>query len=397
MSLTLHSTLLATLAAALLLLMPACGQSVDAPLEALPPLDCPTIDQTLAGTLEAIADGQTQAMSEVLEEAVAIEGQDDPIARLLRLILALVQRGDLGQVTGAAEGLDVQALDLDALGSVLADALRPLTPQEGRDPAVVQDRLLALEGILEAADTCPQGSLTGLVRGLLDDRPLIDALAQVLLSERFWAFFAPLTDPAIEDAGRRAVSTLLDQIFNILTRDPFDIQALAGPLNTIMPIDEPPMEDLVRELERHLVADGGLMPISTVLACVDGVERQTSQERTITGRDMISDLLYNVLAAFGPDPLALLAPLLAQDSDPDALLGAVDGLLALINEDLELRAEILALLDFFLAPERAGPILQGAVALLDAGALAEFANLFADIAAEQCQASPQALSLRLGL
>ncbi len=380
---------LGALAAAALLLAFGCGEDVDAPLADLPPAACPHVDEALQGTLAAIDGGALAPLAAALESLATPDG-DDPLGLLLGTLLAFVERLSDGGLLDDLDAPDLRPDALAGLGEALADALAPfIAPPAGSPQAL--DRLLVFDALAEAARTCPEGTLTGTLRAVAQDRPLIDALVTLAKDPRFLDFFAPLLDPAAGQAGRRALVALLITLFDLLAADPFDFDALAGVFGLIIPADEPPMRQFLDQLDAAL-DEQGLPLVQAAVRCVDAVERVDSEGRTSGGARLLGDALYDILAAFGPDPSAALDLL---GDDPGPALDLVDHLLAVLQSDPDLRQRLIDLASIFLAPDLARPLLEGAAALLDAGALEEIAALALDLLGDGCGGQPRQLTATL--
>lgn len=372
---------------ALVGLVVGCGDQVEAPVEALPSLDCPTLDEALSGTLAAIHRGEAAGAAEVLNEASALRGTpDDPIATLLRTLLGLFQTLEFDAVEFDAGDDDTLTqggalLAGQSLGEALAGALGALIAPPADSPEA-NDRLLALDVMVNAAQRCPEGSMTGLVRALAADRAVLDELAVVIADPRFGRFFAPLLTPEAGDAGLSTVVTLWVTAVGLFVAEPFDFEGFAGLMNLIMPNDEPPMSDFLVTFERFL-QEGGLGQLQTVLSCVGKIQVQDSADRTVDGIELLGELIYFVLAGLGLDLDAGLDAAAVQGA-LTPLIDGVDQLSATIQSQDALRDDLLKLMAFFLAPRRARPLLEAAVALLEAGALEELLTLAQGLSGDAC-------------
>jgi len=317
----------------------------------------------MVNTLGAIERGELAPLAQVVEGLAQPDG-DDFIALALRSVLGLVRALGVSDLDAEVpSGLGAQ--NVAQLEAALAKAVgRFVEPPAGTPEAT--DRLAVFAVVGQAVHQCPEGSLTSTLRTLLGDEVLVGSLLVLVADQRFIDFFSPLLDPASGDAGRRGVVTLLATIFDLLGAEPFDFASLASVFGLIIPEDEPPMREFLLEFERVLVGDG-LDNVQSAVRCIDAIEIQDSTANPRSGTDIIGDALYEVLAAFGPDPSALL-DLIGSDAGAFAI---IDQFLVALDSDETLKADLIDLIDVLLLEQNVRPIVEGLHVLLEVGALTE--------------------------
>ncbi len=167
-----------------------CGEALESPPASLPTSSCPHIDETLAGTLAAIRDGEVAPVASLFQDLSQSNG-DDALALVLRTILALVR------VLGPFE-LDANsiagAIDLETISALEQGLARAITPfieaPAGSDKS--NDHLLVFDALAEVILECPEGSLTSTVRMVTGDNELTTTLLDLAADPRFFGFFEPL-------------------------------------------------------------------------------------------------------------------------------------------------------------------------------------------------------------
>ena len=114
-----------------------------------------------------------------------------------------------------------------------------------------------------------------------------------------------------------------------------------------------------------------LATVQAALGCMRALERTDTEGRTYHGGTLIAEALYDVIAADGIDA-GTLAELLPADTG--GLLGAADSAVRLLGRSPQLKADLVALIGFLLAPDHVRPALDGGLALLEVGGLSEIIN-----------------------
>lgn len=349
---------------ALVVALSGCALGEDeVPRAELEPAHCPSLDSDLTATVAVARTGALEPLAVVVRELVHAHG-GDRAAALMRTVLTLLREVGLSRLVSAAGSLEGGLLgDLEPFA---ANALRPFVAPPADSPEAA-DKLLVFDLVAEAADVCPDGSLTGTLLVITGDPPLVDALVLVLQDPALHEFLDQYAGPDATPSDRSALVTVIVTLLDALLAENFDIDELRGALGLVLPADEAPYTTLLDEVGRVLSGDN-LTTVQTGLGCLRELERTDSQDRTYHGGKLIAEALYDVLAADGIDAPTLAGLLPA---DTGGLLGTVDSAVRLLRDSPQLKADITALLQFLLARQRVRPALEGAVALLDAGGLAE--------------------------
>lgn len=356
---------------ALALALCSCGaEAADAPPEPPVAAPCPPLDEALAGTLTASRSGAVDPLGAVLAEYA--RGDDDPIGRWLSLALSLLQ-----EFLPSLSPWDGAPTLPAGLGASLGGALRGFVALPAEDPAAL-DRVLVFDALAEALRVCPDGSWTAAARLVLEDEALVEALIATLRAPEVFAVLAPLLTPEAGEVGRSSMETLLRLVVDELLREDFDAEALARAARAFLPVNEEPLRGLIAALGEALQGDG-LAVAQAPLRCLQGVTRARGDGQARDGIALLGGALYDGISAEGFAAAPLLAALPAEGAE-GGLLGLLRAALARWEADPALRAQVGELLDFALRAPRARGALEGAAALLEAGALEELVALAGQLA-----------------
>lgn len=365
------------LLALLLLLATGCGaQDQQAPLTPPPARRCPSLDQSLPQTLEAAQSGQLQPLADALARFTDSQ-PGDTVGELLQLALDLL-RALLPQAQGLDSSLSL-ALP-QGLGASLGGALRGFLPE---DPQQRADRLLLFQAADHWVHQCPQGTFTDPLLALLEDQALIQALVATLREPEVFALLAPLLTPEAGEVGRSSMETLLRLVVDELLKEEFDAQGLARAARPFLPVQEPPLSDLITELDRALQGSS-LLQVQALLRCVEQPQLARSDGQTRDGVALLGAALYDAIAAPGFQGAPVVAALPEGDSG-SGLLGLARAALLLWRDQPALRQRLEPLIAFALDTEHTAPTLEGLAALLEAGALEELTGWLGQLSGQGCQ------------
>jgi len=358
------------------------GNDVDAPPVTLPDSSCPTLDDTLPNTLQALQDGRLDGIASIARDLQVQQG-GVLLAEALRAVVLLVRSIPLE--VGATVDFDaVRGLVRD-IEPLLADVLQPFVSEPAGSDAG-RDRLLAFDALGEVVAQCPEGSVLDAVGLLTSDPDFLAALQSSLKDPTLVGLVQSLPAPSGSSTSRHGFALLIDTMLNALLSQNFVFTDLVDLIAPFFPVDTPPLSTLLPPLERLLGGDG-LETLRTLIRCLQDVERTPSDGAPRNGGLLLGAMLYDVIAAQSgslADLLGSLEPIFARATDP-SFLALLDAVVEGIQSDEELRQNLIDLLVFGLDIHRVGDLLHGVIALLEADSLQELLtvveNLFVN---DQC-------------
>jgi hypothetical protein len=343
----------------------------EVPETLVPEATCPTLDDSLPNTLALMRAGELTSLSLVVRELVTSQGGDRATV-LIRAVLTVLGEIGLSNLSVIASGLEGSLLtDLEPF---LASALRPFIEPEAGSPEA-EDKLQVFELVAEAANTCPEGSLTGAVLVITSDVALVGALADTLRDPALHEFLEDYAGADATESDRAAIVTVLVTVIDAMLTEDFDVESLRNTIGLILPADRAPYTTLLDELARVLVGDN-LTAVQTGVGCLRNLEFTHSRGHSRHGGRILAEAIYDVLSADGISA-AGIADLIPADTA--GLLGPINTALHTLRSQPQLRADLVSLLDFLARPPRSRQLLEGAIALLEVGGVSEIINTIAGL------------------
>jgi len=164
------------------------------------------------------------------------------------------------------------------------------------------------------------------------------------------------TDP---NEGRAGFVALVRAVLTAVTSTNFDF-AQVRELLSFLDLDEPPISDLMTQLERYFQGES-LENIRTTVSCL-----ANQSYLGLTGTDAVGGLLYDLMTIDGlelGELLTVMAPILEQLKDPE-LQTISSAIVDAFVEDLELRDLAIDLLVFLLREDNLVPVLESIEVML---------------------------------
>jgi hypothetical protein len=352
------------------------GAGHEAPVVEVQDSVCPTVDETLSSTMDAARAGRLSSLAPLFEQLEARDG----LTGALRVVLHLLRT--LGpEVVNARAVSALKQLAIELQPTLL----RLLAPYAAAADASDRDALLAFDAAAEMFTTCPDGTFTGPLAVLLQDRELLDSLVALLDDPQTLRILEDATGPLDSEAGQRGFIALLDAIGVALASENFDFDGLVALVGTFMPVDEPPLSRVLAAARPLLVGDN-LATFRAAVQCMNSVSRDVSTRGTQNGMQLVAAALYELVAQELGDLASLLQalrPLLTESADADLLM-LVRTVSDAVGDDSELRNELVELVSFGLELERVSLVLDAGRALLEAGSLPEGVEILMVLSEEAC-------------
>jgi hypothetical protein len=367
----------ASVSLTLALLSTSCGgPGHEPPVVELREHHCPTLDATLDKTMEAARAGNLDSLNEFFE---ALEDRDG-LTGAMRALLSMLRV--LGRdVLSAAAIAELRTLAV----SLEPTLLRLIAPFADAAEARDRDMLLPFDAASEMLLQCPDGTFTEPLAILLSDRALVDALILFLDDPKSLELLVSATGPLGSPGGRAGFIAIFDALAVALQSDNFDFDSLVGLLEALVPVNEPPLSQLI-DAARPLLTGENLAVFRAGVECMSSVTRTMGNGSSQNGMQLVAAVVYVVVVQEMGDLarlLDILRPLMTETGDTDllTLLGTVsDG----ITADPELRRDLIQLAAFGLSIERIDLVLDAGRALLEAGSLPEIVDLLVIVSEDQC-------------
>lgn len=351
-----------------------CGAGEDepAPANALPAATCPPLETLAPRTMGHLRAGRLEGLRHVLSREVA----PDELAVMLDGLLRMVR----GLTPDQLRALLRLARDerLAALLPLMAELLRhvagdPAVPGSFRGDVLSESsRLLA---------TCEGATLFRALDGLLASPELPALLSSLAASLRLEVVRRVLGGDVRAALDRDGFTELVCGILDRIAGQDFDFHRdVTEPLSRIdlLPLDEPPLSDLLAALDATLDPERPLMPALTDLLCCDLYGVPECPDPGVPAPRLDRDpvftwLLYDFFVTSAVRFDALLDTLgeLAADPAIAATLEPLRAVLGRLSDDADLRAATVRLLRRLLVEENARRVLPELALLLEDGAVPE--------------------------
>jgi hypothetical protein len=347
-----------------------CGadDAAIAPVNPPRPVTCPSMQDLAPNALSLLRAGELPGLKRLLGERIS----DDEISALIDAALTVIESlplQDLQRLLRLGSDARVSALlpSVAALIRFMLDAPADL-PRDGLYRAM--GRLLR---------TCDGDTVLTAFERLI----AAPELPQVLADLGATLALGPVQSVLAESGGfgRRGITALLCNIGATLMTPEFDFERnVRGPLGALpaLPLDEPPLLDLLDGLGAVLAPSKAALPALADLMCCEAYGVSTCAAippgaEPLPGDPVFTWLLYDLFVADQFDVQGLLGDAGALLADPTlreavAPLGAVVRQLA---DDADLRATLTRLVATILEPAVVAEVLPDLALLLESGALLE--------------------------
>lgn len=317
---------------------------------------------------------------------------------LQRLLAERISDAEVSALVDAALEI-LEALSADELQALLAlgddPRLRGLIPLLGTlielllDTPEVPPRAGLFSAIGRVMQTCDGATVLRAFDEVLGAPELPDLIAS--LGESL--ALAPVQQVLAESGGfgRRGITALLCNIGATMMTPAFDFERnVRGPLGALpaLPLDEPPLSDLLDEMSGLLASEGTALPAIADLMCCEAYGVSTCAAVPPGAEPPPADpvftwLIYDLFVAQGTVDLEALlgtAGELAGDPALRTALAPLGTVLRRLAEDPDLRAVLVRLMLTVLDPVVASEVLPDLVVLLKAGGVEELLAVIGAIA-----------------
>lgn len=359
-----------TRALGLAVLLGGCGadDAAIAPVNQPRAATCPSMADLAPNALGLLRAGDLPGVQRLLGERIS----DDEVSALINAALTVVEslpREDLQRLLSLGSDARLSALipTVAALIRFLLDAPEGLS----RD-----DLYRAMGRLLR---TCDGDTVLSAVEQLLSAPELPAVLADLGAT----LALAPVQSVLAESGGfgRRGITALLCNIGATLMTPDFDFERnVRVPLGALpaLPLDEPPMLDLLDGLSAVLAPSKGALPALADLMCCEAYGVSTCaavppDAQPISGDPVFTWLIYDLFVADQFDVQGLLTDAGALLADPAlrAAVAPLGGVVRQLADDADLRATLTRVVVTILQPEVVAEVLPDLAVLLESGALQE--------------------------
>lgn len=345
------------------LVFASCGaEGTPGPANEAPSHVCKTIDEMTVNILGMAQEGELGGLSEVVNRLTS-ELNGARIQQALELILGVLQTLPREETT---------EFEFQILLDLIDQAKQPLTAILDYIATGPDSRRFIFGVLDQAMNECPRDSLILTVDDIFKSTDLMAALGAMLDDPTIVELLTQIPDQP-ED-GKDGFKALLRTIVNALQAETFEFSDLRELLG-FLSLDEPPMSDLLTELELYLSG----ATFDHLLATLDCIESRTVYG--VPGVDALGALLFDMITLEELDIAGLLtlaAPLLAQLQEADIQVigrAALDTLIV----DIPLREKAIGLISFFFREDNLPPLLEAMTALLEGNGFEEVIVLLSSI------------------
>ena len=329
---------------------------------------CASMEDLAPNALRLLRGGELPGLKRLLGERVS----DDEISALIDAALTVIEslpREDLDRLLSL--GSDDR---LAALVPTVAGLIRFLL-----DAPIDAPRDALYRGMGRLVRTCPGDTVLSAVERLLGAPELPDVLVNLGATLALDPVQSVLSESG--SFGRRGITAVLCNIAAAIMSPGFEFERnVRGPLGLLpaLPLDEPPMLDLLDGLSGLLSTEEAALPALADLMCCEAYGVSTCaavppNAEQIPGDPVFTWLIYDLFVADEFDVQGLLADAGVLLADP-ALRAAVAPLGAVVRqlaEDADLRATLTRLVATILEPAVVAEVLPDLALLLESGALPE--------------------------
>ncbi len=349
--------------ALLALVLTSCGaEGTPAPANEAPSHICKTIDEMTVSIMGMAREGELGGLAEVVDRLTS-ELNGGRIQQALELILGVLQTLPREETT---------EFEFQILLDLVDQAKQPLSAILDYIATGPDSRRFVFGVLDQAMNECPRDSLILTVSDIFQSTDLMAALGTTLDDPRIVELLTVLPDQP--DDGKDGFKALLRTIINAVQAETFEFSDLRE-LLAFLSLDEPPMSDLLTEVELYLSGS----TFDHLVLTLDCIESTTVYG--VPGVDVLGALLYDLISLEELDIAGLLtlaAPLLAQLQEADIQVigrAALDTLIV----DIPLREKAISLISFFFREDNLPPLMEALTAMLEGNGFEEVIVLLSSI------------------
>lgn len=341
-----------------------CGGTGEVTTAPDPRIECPSLDEQLGGLYALVEAGELDALADSLG-SLHQDLQGDLVLTLLRL----VGEFEPGTFAGLVD-LTVAAGDSGALTGTLADVVDFIATA---GPGAPYKAAMTTTGVL--LKTCDGPQSLGLVKNLLGDTQLLDALGAVLAEFDLASQIEQLEVDGNE--GREAIKALARNLLVAAQRPDFDVEVLIDLLALVVDVDVAPFQGLATAMRTLLGPGPNLEGLQSLLGCVQAADPELRLVEMLL--DVVVDETLNLFGALSSGGGGVPTELI-----PASLSGPLNAVLDFLITDSSARRVLADVVVATVTASNVAAVLGDIATLLRADLLGDLVGTLSNLATRSC-------------